>query len=41
VAQKLIEVAQARGLHIGFDHVYGGAPLPESTPTQPATHQEA
>lgn len=29
VATKLIEVANARGLAISYDHVYGGADLPE------------
>lgn len=29
VARKLIQVAQAHGLQIGFDHVYGGATLPD------------
>lgn len=29
VARKLIQIAQARGLQIGFDHIYGTKPLPE------------
>ena len=28
MASKLIAVAASRGLPIGFDHVYGDAPLP-------------
>lgn len=28
-AQQLIAYAAGKGLHIGFDHVYGAAPLPE------------
>ncbi|MDH1251039.1 helix-turn-helix transcriptional regulator [Comamonas thiooxydans] len=28
-ASKVIEYAASKGLHIGFDHIYGTAPLPE------------
>lgn len=33
VARKLILIAQARGLPIGFDHVYGDSPLPDAPST--------
>ena len=34
-ARKVIEIAAGRGLEIGFDHVYGVAPLPDQPLTQP------
>ena len=33
-ARKVIEIAAGRGLEIGFDHVYGVAPLPDQPLTQ-------
>jgi len=30
-ARKLLQVAKERGLLIGFDHIYGSAPLPPAT----------
>jgi len=43
MARKLIDFAAARGLVIGFDHVYGDAPLtePEATPAEPARAEVA
>lgn len=37
VARKLIQVANARGLQIGFDHVYGDIDLPADPATNPTT----
>jgi putative transcriptional regulator len=31
VAEKIIEFAKSKGLEIGFDHIYGNAPLPDLT----------
>lgn len=45
MARKVIDVAAARGLRIGFDHVYGSTPLPDPAAQLPqelalATPQE-
>ena len=36
-ARKVIEVAAGMGLEIGFDHVYGVAPLPDQPKAHPTT----
>lgn len=38
VARKLIQVAQEHGLVIGYDHIYGGAPLPPGPAVEEAGH---
>lgn len=38
VARKLIQVAHARGLVIGYDHIYDGVPLPQVVEAKEASH---
>lgn len=36
VAARLIELAKTHALALSFDHVYGGAPLPDSASAEAA-----
>lgn len=38
MAEKLIIYATCRGLTIGFDHIYGNAPVPDLARTQELAH---
>lgn len=40
VAYRLIQVACSRGLHITFNHIYGGEALPELSPTNDPNSSE-